>query len=102
MKTLGSTRLCSSTVDNKRGGQGGGGDSAQSHTGTPPGSKGSKKNKSSREMYDPDSTPEYRGNKKQKQTPSPLQSHPQSLAVLSAHVDFKCVTININRFSEEK
>jgi len=102
VKTLGSTRLCSTTVDNERGGQGGGGDSVQSPTGTPLESKGSKKNKSSRETCDPDSTPKSHGNQKQKQTPSPLQSHPQSSAILSTHVHFKCVTININRFLEEK
>ena len=62
VKTLGSTRLCSTTVDNERGGQEGGGDSVQSPTGTPLGSKGSKKNKSSRETCDPDSTPESHGN----------------------------------------
>jgi len=102
VKTLGSKRLGSSRVEHERGGQGGGGDSAQSPTSTPLGSNGSKKNKPSRETCDLDTMPESHGNKKQKHTPLPLQSHPQSLAVLSTHVDFKCVTIIINGFSEEK
>jgi len=43
-----------------------------------------------------------RNKNRQKQTPSHLQSHPQSSTVLSTYVDFKCVTMNINGFSEEK
>jgi len=100
VKTLGSKLLSSSRVENERGGQGGGGNSAQSPTSKSLGSNGSKKNKPSRETCNLDTMPESNGNKKQKQTPLPLQSHPQPLAVLSTHVDFKCVTINFNGFSE--
>jgi len=97
VQTLESKRLGSSRVENERGDQGGGGDSTQSPTSTPLGLKGSKKNKPSRETCDPNNKLESHGNNKQKQTPSPLQSHPQSSVVLSTHVDFKRVTIKYQR-----
>jgi len=67
------------------------------------GSKGSNKNnKTPRARNNPDTTSDFQCNKKQKQTPSHQQCHSQSSVSSSTHVDFKCVTININGFSEEK
>jgi len=75
----------------------------QPTTSAPTGSMGSNKNnKTPRETNNPDTTPDFQCNKKQKQTPSHRQCSSQSSLSPSTHVDFKCVTININGFSEEK
>jgi len=88
---------------NERGSHGPNEGNTQPTTSTPTGSKGSNKNnKTPRETNNPDTTSDFQCNKKQKQTPSHRQCHSQSSVSPSTHVDFKCVTININRFSEDK
>jgi len=49
-----------------------------------------------------DNTSDSHNSKKQKKRPSRSQSSSQTSTAVPIHVDFKCVTININRFSEEK
>jgi len=88
---------------NERGSHGPNEGNTQPTTSAPTGSKGSNKNnKTPRETNNPDTTSDSQCNKKQKQTPSHRQCHSQSSVSPSTHVDFNCVTIRINGFSEEK
>ena len=88
---------------NARGSHGPNEGSTQPTTSAPTGSKRSNKNnKTPRETNNPDTMSDSQFNKKQKQTPSHRQCHSQSSVSPSTHVDFKCVKININGFSEEK
>ena len=69
----------------------------------PPGSMGSiTNNKTPRETNTSDTMSDSQCNKKQKQIHSHRQCDPQPSVSPCTHVDFKCVTININGFSEEK
>jgi len=58
--------------------------------------------KSSRDKSSLDNTSDFLNSKKQKKQPSGSQSSAQTSTAVPTHVDFKCVTININRFLEEK
>jgi len=82
-------------------GQGGGGASAVSTVNTPNSSSRSNR-KSPRENSNLDNTSDSHRSKKQKQQPSGSLSSSQTSTTVPTHVDFKCVTININGFSEEK
>ena len=83
------------------GGQRGGGASTVSTVNTPNTSRRSNQ-KCSRENSNLDHTSDFHKSKKQKQKPSGSQSFSQTSTAVPTHVDFKCVTININGFSEEK
>jgi len=103
VKTLASKHLWRSRVANERGGQGGGGASAQPPTtfyGVPRGSKGSN-NKTSQETSDPDSMPDSHGNEKKKQTPSNLQSHP-SPRKLFLHMQILSLSPSISTDSQKR
>jgi len=102
VRTLVRKCLYRSGTTAERAGKGRGGSSAHSPTSAPRGFKVSNTLTPSRETSRPDDAPDSPGSKKQKLTSTHLSSHPQSSTGLSSHVDFKCVTININRFSEEK
>jgi len=69
---------------------------------TQPHLKGANTQTPSREISRPDDVPDSPGSKKQKLTSTHLPSNPQSSTGLPSHVDFRCVSININGFSEEK
>ena len=58
--------------------------------------------KSSRDNSSLDNTSDFLNCKKRKKQPSGSQSSAQTSTAVPTHVNFKCVTININRFSEEK
>jgi len=58
--------------------------------------------KSSRENSNLDKTSSSHNSTKQKQQSSDSQSSSQTSTAAPTHVDFKCVTININGLSEEK
>jgi len=85
------------------GGQGSGGASAGSNVNTPNTSSRSNQ-KSSRENSNLNKTSSSHNSKKQKQQPSDSNSLSSSQTSTAAptHVDFWCVTININGFAEEK
>jgi len=83
------------------GGQGGGCSSAGPTVNTPTTSSRTNQ-KSSRENSSLDNTSDSHNSKKQKKRPSGSLSSSQTSTAVPTHVDFKCVTININRFSEEK
>ena len=87
VRTIVSKSRYKSRVATKRGGQWGGGASNQPPTSAPRGSKGSDNTKTFRETSHPDNTSVSPSSKKQKQTPSHLQSHPQSSTELPSHVD---------------
>jgi len=94
--------LYKSGIASQRGDKGGGGSGAHSPTSAPRGFKGSNTLTPSWETSRPDDASDSPGSKKQKLTPTHLSSHLESSTGLPSHVDFKCVTININGFSEEK
>jgi len=73
-------------------------------TASPPtGSMGSNtNNKTPRETKYSDTMSDSQCNKKQKQKQTHRECDSQSSVSPCTHVDFKCVTININGFSEEK
>jgi len=87
-------------------GQGVGGASSQSPV-TPNGPSSSSQNPSSG-RFNSYNTSEFRANKKEKQIPSGIlsASQPSTAAQLPTaspcHLDFKCVKMNISRFSKEK
>ena len=83
------------------GGQGGGCSSAGPTVNIPTTSSRTNQ-KSSRENSSLDNTSDSHNSKKQKKRPSGSLSSSQTSTAVPTHVDFKCVTININRFSEEK
>ena len=83
------------------GGQGGGGASAGSSVRTPNTSSSSNQ-KSSRENSNLDKTSSSHNSQKQKKQPSGSQSSSQTSTAAPTHVNFQCVTININGFAEEK
>jgi len=83
------------------GGQGGGGSSAGSSVRTPNTSSSSNQ-KSSRENSNLDKTSSSHNSQKQKQQPSGSQSSSQTSTAAPTHVNFQCVTVNINGFAEEK
>jgi len=88
--------FCSMSGTSHSGGQGGGCSSAGLTT-------SSRTNqKSSRENSSLDNTSDSHNSKKQKNRPSGSQSSTQTSTAVPTHIDFKCVTININGFSEEK
>jgi len=88
---------------NARGRHGPNDGNSQPTASAPTGSMGSNtNNKTPRETNNSDTMSDSQCNKKQKQTPSHRQCDSQSSVSPCTHVDFKCVTININGFSEEK
>jgi len=58
--------------------------------------------KSSRENNNLDKTSSSHNSKKQRKQHSDSQSSSQTSTAAPTHVDFQCVTININGFGEEK
>jgi len=83
------------------GGQGGGGASAGSNVNTP-NTLSRSNQKSSRENKNLDKTSSSHNSKEQKRQTSDSQSSSQTSTAAPTHVDFQCVTININGFGEEK
>jgi len=82
-------------------GQGGGCSSAGPTVNTPTTSSRTNQ-KSSMENISLDNTSDTHDSKKQKKRPSRSLSSSQISTAVPTHVDFKCVTININGFAEEK